>query len=76
MICRCVVFGGRPGYMPVRQETERGVVIGYAPCPDCMGSGIVSCCDGAAGWAADVTNAPPASGERVWRETAPWLAVG
>src|SRR5262249_11156712 len=45
VICRCVVFGGRPGYVPVRRETELEVFIGYAPCPDCMGSGIVSCCD-------------------------------
>jgi len=64
-----VVFGGRPGYVPVRRETELEVFIGYAPCPDCMGSGIVSCCDGAAGWAADVANAPPASSERDRRET-------
>ena len=33
MICRCVIFGGRPGYVPVRE----GDLIRYVPCPDCGG---------------------------------------
>lgn len=32
MICRCVVFGGQPGFVPVRRETTLGVLIEYVPC--------------------------------------------
>jgi hypothetical protein len=46
MICQCVIFGGTPGRIPVRRETDLGTLIEYAPCPDCIG-GIASCCDAA-----------------------------
>lgn len=46
MICRCVIFGGSPGFVPVHEETALGVLTRYVPCPDCGGTQRVHCCEG------------------------------
>ncbi len=56
MICRCVIFGGRPGWVQVREVNDLGTLIRYVPCPECSGDGVVSCCDGAVGNSCDIGN--------------------
>ena len=58
MICRCIIFGGRPGFIPVREENELGTLTRYIPCPDCGGSSVVHCCDGDS-----ACNDPPAAAQ-------------
>jgi hypothetical protein len=57
-LCRCVLAGGPPGFVPIRIGTDRGSGWRYEPCLDCGGSGIVSCCD-SAGAGGSCTNLPP-----------------
>jgi hypothetical protein len=55
MRCRCA-DNPWPGMLVLERHDDGSIV--YGPCPDCGGSCIISCCDGAVGGAADVTNAP------------------
>lgn len=46
MLCRCVISGGYPGFVLVRERTAAGTVTRYEPCPDCGGTQREHCCDG------------------------------
>jgi hypothetical protein len=61
-ICRCVLYGGHPGFVRLRVVTDLGPGWRYEPCEVCGGSGIVSCCD-SAGEGGPCTNPAPAKGE-------------
>lgn len=67
MLCENCRWWGRPGFVPsgyvpqwrpdYQNPSKALAVLVWMPCPECQGSGITSCCDGACGNENDVARA-------------------